>query len=228
MAPMSDSGHAGDIAVGGGSCALLVVAILGANQTDSTGPIIAGSVAIIVALVTWYATDKRQSKALAAEERRQIKTLEEERGRLTLQLEHDRELEDVKHLREFLDNAAELYEQSLRATTDAAWALLPGAGDAASFPELLEEAKEEQTKLAFWTNRLRLRFPVDDPIRVTYNQIRMKTHAANSALKGATAPDRVAYEKAVAELKSAQAAFDGFCVASLEHVGARERVLSRA
>ena len=66
-----------------------------ALQTDQTGPVLAFSGALIVAIITWVSSDRRQERALVAERERQF-----------AKLAHDRELADLTDLRALLDEAA--------------------------------------------------------------------------------------------------------------------------
>ena len=150
MAPAGDSGSGEDLAVGGGACVLLVVAVLGANQTSNTAPIIAGSVAIIVALVTWYATDKRQSRAIRAQEEQQERALQAERDRHraalaaeadrhAARLRHEERQQDIEELRRVLDATMGALAAELEAHAEArdAW-----RGDE-HVPKRLDDALKE-------------------------------------------------------------------------------------
>lgn len=72
---------------------------LGASTTTNTAAYLAFAAAILVAVVTWYATDRRQRMALTAEERR-----------VQRQLAHERLLSDRQELRAFLDGIAGSYD----------------------------------------------------------------------------------------------------------------------
>jgi hypothetical protein len=95
---------------GVGTGALIIVtgagAAFGASKTDSAAPYLALTGALLVALITWYATDRRQAQMLRADERRQQR-----------QLDHDRALDDRQELRKFLDSVAETYEDLHHAFT---------------------------------------------------------------------------------------------------------------
>jgi hypothetical protein len=67
-------------------------AAVGATQVNDTPALLAVIGAIFVALITWYATDRRQVNAIAAD-----------RERLEAQLGHDRELSDLSELRTVVD-----------------------------------------------------------------------------------------------------------------------------
>jgi hypothetical protein len=67
-------------------------AAVGATQVNNTPALLAFIGAIFVALITWYATDRRQARVIAAD-----------RERLEAQLAHDRELNDLSELRTVLD-----------------------------------------------------------------------------------------------------------------------------
>ena len=114
----SPGGSSGaDLAVGGGTTIVVLAGIAAGSQSSQAAPVIAGIVALAVALITWYATDRRQGAALAAEERRHQATLEAERERFTEQLKaessrheavlrHQERQQDIDELRRILDNAA--------------------------------------------------------------------------------------------------------------------------
>src|SRR5262245_56170618 len=87
-------------------------------QSSQTGPIIAGAVAVIVALITWYATDRRQDAALEAERQRHRATLDAEQQRFETRLQHEREMQDVNDLREMLVPFMEAAEQAWAASAD--------------------------------------------------------------------------------------------------------------
>lgn len=74
-------------------------AVLYANSTDHTGPILAFVGAILVALLTAYTADRRQRAALDAEDERQRTALNAEAQRLRARLDHERSMEDVRDLR---------------------------------------------------------------------------------------------------------------------------------
>jgi hypothetical protein len=93
-------------AVGGSTVVLAAAVIVGANQTGNTGPILAFSGAVLVALVTWYAADRRQRAALR-----------EERNRLTDQHDHERRLADRADLRVALAAVLEADEAIHRHST---------------------------------------------------------------------------------------------------------------
>lgn len=65
-----NGGSRTDVAVAGTATLAGAAGIYVATTTSESGPIIAGVVAIFVAVVTWYATDRRQARALAAERER--------------------------------------------------------------------------------------------------------------------------------------------------------------
>jgi hypothetical protein len=162
-------GTGGDIGVAAGACVAGGAGIYGAAQTSQTGPIIAGVVALIVALVTWYATDRRQAKALEAENIRLERQLEAERERQAQVLKQDRETTELAELRRVLADAtekvlsanAQLYELRL------AWDALPPNPSAAGVAQLQKMystagASVIAVRLAWYTVTLRLgeRHPV--------------------------------------------------------------------
>lgn len=97
------------------SVAVAGVVGVGASGLSAAGPIIAGIVAIVVAMITVLTTNKRQRIALASEDKRldsrlaaeserQQHQLKAEAGRLREQLSHDRGIADVAELRTLLDD----------------------------------------------------------------------------------------------------------------------------
>src|SRR3712207_4053647 len=94
-------GGEGDSAGPGAAIGGLIVLVaggsaLGASQTDRTGPVLAFAAAILVAVITWYATDRRQTAALAAEEKRQTDALAAEDKRHTDSLSAEAERHAVR------------------------------------------------------------------------------------------------------------------------------------
>jgi hypothetical protein len=163
-------GTGGDIGVAATACAAGGAGIYGAAQTSQTGPIIAGVVAIIVALVTWYATDRRQAKAITAQSEQQARELEAEQERLVLQLSHERDLKQLDHLREFFDEAAAVFEnalatarryaKSVRDDTEMTEPIIVETGNAA-----LDAARE----MNVLQRRMGLRLPTDHPVYRAYD-----------------------------------------------------------
>lgn len=97
--------------------------VAASSQASERGPILTFAAAVLVALITWYATDRRQERQIAAERQREAQRLRAERERLDRQLAAEREREDVQHLREFLDELAREVELCAGAYTDASSAL---------------------------------------------------------------------------------------------------------
>ena len=145
------NGGGGETAVVGGATAITTVGIVGASQSSQAGPIIAGVVAFVVALITWYATDKRQSKALAAEEQRQAKALdaeqrrheatlaaENERWRRNLEAENERHSERLLHERR-LANLDET-RRVMDAVLEGSFALLSKVLELEARAEAIQES----------------------------------------------------------------------------------------
>jgi hypothetical protein len=120
-----DEGFSGGDAAG---AALVVVvaggAAAGASQASTAGPYLTFAAAIIVALITWFATDRRQTRALAAEGERQVRSLDAERARLVLELKHTRAMADLAGLRGLLDEAAVALHRASYARDDV-WRVGP-------------------------------------------------------------------------------------------------------
>jgi hypothetical protein len=85
-----------------------------ASGSRHAGPILTFVGAILVALIAWYATDRRQRRLLAAEDTRHKAELQAHEKRHAAQLAHDRSLRDLDDLRRFLDEAADAYEAVVR------------------------------------------------------------------------------------------------------------------
>jgi LPXTG-motif cell wall-anchored protein len=159
MPPSNGSdGGIGQEAVAGG--ALIIIAggtVAAATGTDQTGPILAFVGALLVAVIAALTAGRRQRRALDAES-----------ARLAQQLKHDRELSDVAHLRELLDNAAYAYESAFRALRDLGLAV-----DRKEFGEVKATYASADTALEEFratTSRLRLRFVLDHPIVTGYDR----------------------------------------------------------
>jgi len=128
---IANGGEGGeDAGVAAGTCLIAGIGIYGATRTNQTGPIIAGVVAILVALLTWYATDKRQAKALAAERQRHQETLagererhreslRAERERLDARLDHERQVVDLADLRAAVEESLGASDLTFLASAQA-------------------------------------------------------------------------------------------------------------
>jgi hypothetical protein len=173
-APASGGGGE-DAAVAGGACIVAAGGIVGAAQTNQAGPIIAGVVAIVVALVTWYATDRRQSKALDADQDRQERALTAEQGRheatlvgervrLDRRLEHEFQLADVMDLRTVLEASLAAADASFRTSVEVL--LRDPVPD-----RLREEAMAVQKVLGHGTNALVLRLAEGHPVLAAHARL---------------------------------------------------------
>jgi hypothetical protein len=116
-------------------------AIYAANGSDHVGPILTFAGALIVAVITWISTDRRQARQLADQQARDVARQADERERLDHQLQaekarldaqlsaelerqgaalaHDRSLADVHDLRTLLNEAAVLLHEASYAGMDA-------------------------------------------------------------------------------------------------------------
>jgi hypothetical protein len=156
---------------GAGLIVVLVGTAAGAASTDDRGPIIAGGVALFVAILTAVTTNRRQDRALKAE-----------RERLELQLDHDRQLVDVQDLRDALFEILDSYRALDDFITHARrldrlherWLRQPPLPRRLRALTALREAREvsqsqpsldalmERNDQAF--DRLRIRLAADDPL----------------------------------------------------------------
>jgi hypothetical protein len=165
----SNSGGGGvDTGVLAGIGVLLVGAagIVGAAHATRTtiGPIIAGSVAIVVAFITWYATDRRQKRELNAEWKRLAETQNAERHRHDNLLRHERQLADVADMRRVLEHALGTVNMSWTAALDVY--CLP-AGDHAS-GELMQRIVKLEKDLDASIVALDLRLGSKHPVRTSF------------------------------------------------------------
>ncbi len=152
----------GDGGDGGGLVPALVIvvaggaAIAGATQTNQTAAILAFAGAIIVALIAAVTAGRRQVRALRAERERQSD-----------RLAHERQLQDVEHLREFLDEASAAFEDAHMALSELATDLLsPGRS-----PGLHEAAARAAMGIKVMRRRVALRFPPEHPVGAAYGEI---------------------------------------------------------
>ena len=142
------------VVIGGGS-------VLGAAQTSNTGPILAFIGALLVALITWFAADRRQRYSLAAE-----------KARLDLQLSHERRLNDVEHLRDLLDEAIAAYEAVLDKTTELLVRSQREDVDADTWWRLFNAVGDAQYAVVLMNRRLLLRFPPGASLVQSFDTIR--------------------------------------------------------
>lgn len=204
---------------GGGLVPALVVVVAGgaaaagATQTSQTGPILAFTAALLVALIAASTAGRRQVRALQAEGQRQAD-----------RLSHERQLQDVEHLREFLDEAAAAYEDAHSATSDMAVDLLT----ARRSPGLHEAATRASIAVGVMRRRVGLRFSPEHPVSVAYGNVSEHVDARVGFLlevierlgpnEGMTEGD----DKRDDELSDqAREAFGRFADAARDEVGAR-------
>jgi hypothetical protein len=112
----------GGLIVGGGALVLVLGGAYQATQASQASeatPYIAGVVAIAVALITWFATDRRQAKALAAERDRLQRQLDAEAERHRERLVHERQLANLDEVRETMDTVMAAFHALRNAVVDA-------------------------------------------------------------------------------------------------------------
>ena len=143
---------------------------IGASQSDSTGPVLAFVGAILVALVTWYATDRRQRTALA------------ERERLELQLAHQRHLHDVADLREVLSNTLSAAEETFVLMERVVKALAKDPPTAKARPGTAEKTDELLGAMRKSHRDLIVRFPRDDETLAAHGKLLDAFNAARLTL----------------------------------------------
>jgi hypothetical protein len=144
---------------------------IGASQSDSTGPVLAFVGAILVALVTWYATDRRQRTALAAE-----------RERLALQLSHQRHLHDVADLREVLSDTLSAAEETFVLMERVVNALAKGPPAANARPGTVDKTDELLGAMRKSHRDLIVRFPRDDATLAAHRKLLDAFNAARRTL----------------------------------------------
>lgn len=140
--------------VGGGAVAGAAVVGIGVSGLSAAAPIIAGVVALAVAVITAVTTDRRQGVALKAQQLRLDAQLSAEAQRLREQLGHDRRLANVAELRAVID-------ESLASTRKARAILVNHRGREA--PSGLTEAG---AKVGYQSSRLATRAGRTSPIAV--------------------------------------------------------------
>ena len=197
MAPAGNRASGEELVVGGVACVVAAVVIFGASQTSKAVPIIAGSVAILVALFTWYATDKRQTKAIAAHEREQERAFRAERERLAAQLRHDRVLADVADLRAVLEEALDSVDE-WRAHAEAWGAAAAGSSEERDARRAMDRDLNAMHKV---TNRLRVRLGEFDPILLAWRELAVE--GAGDYHDAARASDEAARVVAAARMNVA-------------------------
>lgn len=177
-----------------GTVALVVCAggasAFAASESSNAPSLLAFTGALLVALITWYATDRRQTAALMADDRRHRASLDAEQTRLALTLRHERDLNDRQRLRDFLDDAAAVLEDvtttflTLSVALDEDVDELGNGGDECgteSDSDRLEEPQLEQLQLrsegrsknlelGAWARKMALRFPSDDRILTAFRE----------------------------------------------------------
>jgi hypothetical protein len=148
-----------------------VAAAIQFTKANETAAALAFGGALIVACVTWIATDRRQDTALDAEDRRHRAALDAEGKRLQQRLAHERDLDDRQRMREFLDDLATALDDAVRAYTRMhehfrAARIQRGAHhdeDEEMYGTHRREVAVAVVSLTALARRLELRFPPDHP-----------------------------------------------------------------
>lgn len=155
--PPGDGGH--DVAAISIVVAITGVAAAGAAQSDHAAPLIAFVGAIAVTVLAAVTANRRQLQALAAE-----------RDRLDRQLEHDRRLQELEHLRDFLDAAAAAYESLEEATVK--WAVELAASTSEQAASARQAAWGASKEFASLGRRMSLRFAPEHTVGRTFESLR--------------------------------------------------------
>jgi hypothetical protein len=173
-----------------GTVAVGAAAIGVAASTNETGPILAFVAALMVVLITAYTTNRRQDRALAAEQERQDRALaaeqarlnrelEEERQRLDHHLRHERFQIDLADLRTILGDGLAATDRARQAAIDG-W-LISDVVRQAAIPVLQE--------METYMDRLRIRLGKDDPLVVAYTTMGNAVHVIQRMEHPAERPD---------------------------------------
>lgn len=172
--------------------------VYGTAQSNDDGPIIAGAVAIVVAFITWFATDRRQANALAAE-----------RERLDAQLAHERTLADIADLR--------IVAQAVLAANHMIWSTsleLLGI-EGLDRERVLLRLQQHISDLQRALDALHLRLPPNHPLITTTGEL---FQALNRARKAARDSDRGGFD---AQSEDHSVAHRNFVAAAVDVIGSR-------
>lgn len=156
-----------------GAGAIIIVSIgaaVGASQTGSASPYLTFAGAIIVALLTWFATDRRQVRQLADGRERLTDQLDAEEKRQAAEQTHDRALHDLDHLREFLDEAADAFEATLDLTVQHRAVLGGWASSKQTLAELDAEMYPAYAKTHTMIRKFDLRLPPGHEVTTAYDR----------------------------------------------------------
>ena len=215
------------VVVGGGTVAA-------AAGTSTAGPVLAFVGAILVALITWYATDRRQRRLIAADERRHRAELEAQERRHAAQLAHDRSLRDLDELRRFLDDAAEAFEAVVRRVSELFRLKLvtdehPDGDLGIRIFDLEKNDGDEFFHLLAVTRRMYLRFPPGHPISAAYEDAAHGLIDEHKALAETPYPiTRDSRLKAQERGDQTAEAWQAFLLAAVGVIGAGDTSLTRA
>jgi hypothetical protein len=163
--PRDDRTHRdrGDVSLGGlaensGLVVALVVVVTGGALAavlvgDQTGPILAFTGVLVIAVAAQY----RQNVSLKAE-----------RERLNARLDHERQLQDVEHLRQFLDEVAAAFEAAHDTLVELSAELVEVGRRLDTYRQAVNTAVGVNVML----RRMAVRFPREHPVYVGYLTVR--------------------------------------------------------
>lgn len=134
------------IVVVGGTLAAVVVG-------DQTGPILAFTGVLVIGVAAQY----RQNVSLKAE-----------RARLDARLAHERQLQDVEHLRQFVDEAAEAFETAHEAVVE----LVAELAEVGRRLNTYQQAVSSAVGVNVMLRRVAVRFAREHPVYVGYLAVR--------------------------------------------------------
>jgi hypothetical protein len=197
------------------------VAAVGAAQTGSASPYLTFAAAIIVALLTWFATDRRQARQLADGRERLRDQLDAEKKRQATEHAHDRGLHDLDHLREFLDEATDAFEQALDLTVQHRAVMGGWASSKETLAELDAEMYPAYAKTHTLVRKFDLRLPIGHEVTAAYSRAADALQEAvriTQSMEGRPNPD----QEAALALKQTDAMgyLAGFTEAAVKLVGA--------
>jgi hypothetical protein len=174
------------------------------------------------------AAGDRQEKELRDAGSRQEHALDADAKRLGAQLDHDRALTDILHLRDLLDQAAAAYEQAYRCNVRYAVALR-SAPIANQWDEnrgaRYSEAHEAQITLATELHRIEMRFPPSHAVCSAYTNVDACLEARFTHLYGVPDDEVIGSERDTEDTKlggRAMSAFRVFTDAVRTEIGIRE------
>jgi hypothetical protein len=132
-----------------------------ATQTDIATPLLTLIGALAVAVIAAVTAGRRQRREIAAA-----------RQRLRDQLDHDRRLRELEHLRTFFDEAAALFEDAENALIAHAVALEPDSGiDEEDYNRRFDQSYSAKNAIGVLAQRVELRFAEDHELTQAFMRL---------------------------------------------------------